>query len=103
MYRRNIVSRPDYIRVSYGEPHAARGRQMLTAHPELRALAGPTPTSAVWTLALVVAQLGLALWLGPMRWCGGLPCAYAVGPPIRHPPRAPSPPAHPYPGVRFAQ
>jgi len=70
--------------VSYGEPHAARGRQMLTAHPELRALAGPTPTSAVWTLALVVAQLGLALWLGPMRWYVWLPCAYVVGATIDH-------------------
>ena len=34
-----MVSDPDYIRVSYGEPHAARGRQMLAAHPELRSLA----------------------------------------------------------------
>ena len=78
------MSRPDYIRVSYGEPHAARGRQMLAAHPELRALAGPTPISAVWTLALVVAQLGLAFWLGPMRWYVWLPCAYVVGATIDH-------------------
>ena len=78
------MSRGDYIRVSYGEPHAARGRQMLAAHPELRALAGPTPTSAVWTLALVTVQCGFALWLGPTRWYVWLPVAYVAGATIDH-------------------
>jgi sphingolipid delta-4 desaturase len=78
------VSNPDYIRVAYGEPHAARGRQMLAAHPELRALAGPTPISAVWTVALVVIQCGLALRLGPMRWYVWLPIAYVIGATIDH-------------------
>ena len=35
---------PDFIRVDHVEPHAARGRQLLAAHPELRALAGTQPT-----------------------------------------------------------
>src|SRR2546426_8757637 len=42
----------DYIRVTYVEPHAARGRQILAAHPELRTLAGPMPWSALWTIVL---------------------------------------------------
>ena len=53
-----LLPSPDYIYVTYGEPHAARGRQMLAAHPELRALAGPFPASAAWTLVLVLAQCG---------------------------------------------
>jgi len=78
------MSSTDYIRVTYGEPHAARGRQMLAAHPELRGLAGPMPVSALWTLLLVSAQCGLALWLGPTRWFVWLPCAYVIGATIDH-------------------
>jgi sphingolipid 4-desaturase/C4-monooxygenase len=78
------VASLDYIRVTYGEPHARRGRQMLAAHPELRALAGPTPSSAAWTLALVVAQIGLALLLGGRRWFVWVPVAYLVGATIDH-------------------
>jgi sphingolipid delta-4 desaturase len=57
---------------------------MLAAHPELRALAGPLPRSAVWTLALVIAQCGLAVWLGPTHWYVWLPCAYVIGATIDH-------------------
>jgi sphingolipid delta-4 desaturase len=74
----------DYTRVSYSEPHAARGRRMLAAHPELRALAGPTPVSAAWTFGLVSLQCGLALWLGPLSWKIWLPVAYIVGATIDH-------------------
>jgi sphingolipid delta-4 desaturase len=74
----------DYIRVFHGEPHAGRGRELLAAHPELRALAGHNPLSAVWTVALVVAQLGLALLVGDRRWFVWLPCAYVAGATIDH-------------------
>lgn len=74
----------DFIRVSFVEPHAARGRQMLAAHPELRALMGPMPVSAAYTVALVATQLGLALWLGTRRWYVWLPVAYFVGATIDH-------------------
>ena len=57
---------------------------MLAAHPELRALAGPMPISAAWTLALVTVQCGLALWLGPTRWYVWLPVAYVAGATIDH-------------------
>jgi sphingolipid delta-4 desaturase len=78
------VSSLDYIRVSYSEPHAARGRQMLAAHPELRLLAGPLPTSAIWTAALVLVQFALALLVGGHSWMIWLPCAYLVGATIDH-------------------
>jgi sphingolipid delta-4 desaturase len=78
------VAALDYIHVTYGEPHAARGRQMLAAHPELRALAGPLPMSAVWTLGLVAAQCGLAVLVGDRRWYVWVPCAYLIGATIDH-------------------
>src|SRR5581483_650999 len=74
----------DYIRVSYGEPHAGRGRQLLAAHPELRALAGPARSSAVWVIVLVLAQLGTALAIGGRSWLIWVPCAYIVGATIDH-------------------
>jgi len=74
----------DFIRVQHPEPHAARGRQLLAAHPELRALAGPHPASACWTLLLVLIQCALAVWLAPSRWFVWLPVAYVVGATIDH-------------------
>jgi sphingolipid delta-4 desaturase len=74
----------DYIRVFYSDPHAGRGREVLAAHPELRALAGPNPLSAIWTVALVVAQFALALAVGRRGWIVWLPCAYIVGATIDH-------------------
>jgi sphingolipid 4-desaturase/C4-monooxygenase len=74
----------DYIRVFHGEPHAGRGRQLLTAHPELRALAGPAPTSAVWVFGLVSLQFALAFVLGDRSWKVWLPCAYLFGATIDH-------------------
>jgi sphingolipid delta-4 desaturase len=79
-----LLASPDYFYVTYGEPHAARGRQMLVAHPELRALAGPFPASVVWTLVLVLAQCGLALLVGSQRWFVWVPCAYVIGATIDH-------------------
>ena len=74
----------DYIRVTHGDPHAQRARQMLAAHPELRDLAGPTPSTAVWIVALVAVQLGLAFLLGHRSWMIWVPVAYLVGATIDH-------------------
>ncbi len=74
----------DYIRVEYAEPHAARGRRILAAHPELRALAGPRALSAVWIVALVTAQIAIAVALGSQSWHIWLPSAYVVGATIDH-------------------
>jgi sphingolipid delta-4 desaturase len=78
------LSSLDYIRVAHGEPHAERGRRMLAAHPELRRLAGYSPTTAIWIVCLVIAQIGLALLLGGRGWIWWLPCAYIVGATIDH-------------------
>jgi sphingolipid 4-desaturase/C4-monooxygenase len=73
-----------YIRVFHGEPHAGRGRQLLVAHPELRALAGPARSSGIWVLALVALQFGIAFAVGGRSWIVWLPCAYALGATIDH-------------------
>src|SRR6202140_2948788 len=57
---------------------------MLAAHPELRALAGPLPVSAVWTMVLVLTQCGLALIVGHRSWVIWVPCAYVIGATIDH-------------------
>ena len=57
---------------------------MLAAHPELRALAGPTPSTALWVLALVVVQMGLAVLVGHRSWMIWVPLAYFVGATIDH-------------------
>src|SRR5229473_6083243 len=79
-----VAEELDYIRVTYVEPHAARGRQMLSAHPELRTLAGPMPISAVWTVALVTTQFVVAFLVADRSWLIWLPCAYVLGATIDH-------------------
>src|SRR5262249_42836620 len=74
----------DYTSVTYPEPHAARSRQMLAAHPELRELAGPQPWSAFWTVTLVAAQLAVAALVGGRAWYIWLPVAYTIGATIDH-------------------
>src|SRR5205807_279640 len=59
-------------------------RRMLATHPELRALAGPYPLSALWTLVLVAAQLLLAIIVGHRRWMIWAPAAYVIGATIDH-------------------
>lgn len=74
----------DYIRVTHADPHVARGRQLLAAHPELRALAGPLPATAVCVVLLVVSQGALALLVGRQPWYVWLAAAYVVGATIDH-------------------
>jgi sphingolipid delta-4 desaturase len=78
------VASLDYIHVTRAEPHAQRARQMLVAHPELRELAGPSPSTALWVLALVTANIGLALLVGHRSWMIWVPVAYIAGATIDH-------------------
>ncbi len=78
------VPAADFIRVPYDDPHVARGRQLLSAHPELRSLAGPYPPSGLWILTLVVVQLSLSIALAGQPWYVWLPLAYIVGATIDH-------------------
>lgn len=79
-----ILPLSDYIRVRYAEPHLGRGREILAAHPELRALAGPMPSSGAWIVVIVAAQLALAFVLRDARWYVWLACAYVLGATFDH-------------------
>ncbi len=78
------VADADYIRVTDPDPHASRGRDVLAAHPELRALAGPLPASAIWVVFLVAAQFGIALIVAGRPWYVWAPAAYVLGATIDH-------------------
>ena len=78
------MARSEYYRVDYPEPHAARSRQLLAAHPELRTLFGPTPSTAFWIVALAALQLALSLLVADRPWWIWLPTAYIVGATIDH-------------------
>jgi sphingolipid delta-4 desaturase len=78
------MARADYIHVTRLQQHALRHREILRAHPEVRDLAGPSPSSAAWVAPLVGAQLALALALQSAAWWIWLPIAYIVGATIDH-------------------
>ena len=70
--------------VSYPHPHVERGRQILAAHPELRALAKPFPATALWVSVLVASQIALAMLVGHRPWYVWLAVAYIAGATIDH-------------------
>src|SRR6516225_996799 len=78
------MARADYIHVARVQHHTTRRRDILQTHPEVRDLAGPTPVTALWVIALVGAQLALSLLVGGTRWWIWLPTAYIVGATIDH-------------------
>jgi sphingolipid delta-4 desaturase len=78
------VARTDYIHVRRVQQHVTRRRAILEKHPEVRGLAGPQPSSALWIAALVTAQFAIALAIGASRWWMWLPAAYLIGATIDH-------------------
>ncbi|HYM25183.1 MAG TPA: fatty acid desaturase, partial [Vicinamibacterales bacterium] len=74
----------DYIRVATDDPHVARGRQLLAAHPELRDLAGPMVSSLAWILVCTSTQVAIAIALAGQPWYVWLAVAYIVGATIDH-------------------
>jgi len=70
---------PQFQRVDSPEPHRARTRLLLTRHPEVKQLCGPSPMSAGLIVAIVALQLGLAYLLkGQPLWLSFV-LAYLVG------------------------
>lgn len=61
------------------EPHVSRARAILKAHPEVRALVGPTPSTFLVLLALVSGQTALALSLQHASIWMLIFVAYTVG------------------------
>jgi sphingolipid 4-desaturase/C4-monooxygenase len=73
-----------FQRVVYPEPHRERTRALLGAHPEARDLCGHTPSSALFVVAIVAAQLAIAWLLRGGPWWLTLLVAYAVGAVANH-------------------
>jgi sphingolipid delta-4 desaturase len=64
------------------QPHPERTRAILKAHPEVRALFGRNPWTAVITLSVVALQTSLAYTMGGLGWSYwwlSLLVAYLVG------------------------
>lgn len=81
-----MLTSRDYIRTSEAEPHFQRTRKILTAHPEVRKLFGPCPTTALWTVAIVGTQFSLAILLSALQapWWAILAVAYTAGAVLAH-------------------
>ena len=66
-------------RVDYPDPHRARTRALLRAHPEIKKLLGPTWWTPALTVLLVAAHLGLAALVSALPWWVAPLAAFAVG------------------------
>ena len=65
--------------VDYPEPHRERTRRLLAAHPEARSLQGNTPSTALWVVLVVAAQLAAAWVLRDQPWWAALAAAWLAG------------------------
>jgi sphingolipid delta-4 desaturase len=68
-----------FLPASTEDPHRARARRLLAAHPELRELVGNTPSTALWIAAVVSLQVGTAVALQGHPWWTIMIAAYALG------------------------
>ncbi len=66
------------------EPHMARTKAIVQAHPEVRQWIGRNRWSFVGTLGLVAIQLLLAWWIADKPWWALLLLAYLVGAVANH-------------------
>ncbi|HEY3499226.1 MAG TPA: sphingolipid delta(4)-desaturase family protein [Polyangiaceae bacterium] len=61
------------------EPHAARRRELLAGHPEIKELYGPCPRTKYVCTALVAVQIGAAYALRDASWWWIVLVAYLFG------------------------
>lgn len=61
------------------EPHFARRKEILKAHPEVKELIGSDPKLKYITVALVITQLTIALTIHHLSWLPFLLVTYIVG------------------------
>lgn len=65
--------------VEYPEPHLARTRALLKAHPEVRSLFGQERSTALWVVAIVGLQIAVAVALRAQPWWALVLVAYGIG------------------------
>lgn len=72
----------DFFRMPGQDPHKARARAILAAHPEVRSLFGRNPWTAAITVGIVAAQTIVACYLGTLGlsyWWLAVLVAISVG------------------------
>lgn len=67
------------VLLSGPEPHAARRRSLLAAHPEVRALVGRNPGTAGWIVIVGAGQCALAAVAAMGPWWWAFVMAYGIG------------------------
>jgi len=70
--------------VTAPEPHRIRTRQIIKAHPEVKALMTRNPATFLIGLGCVLVQVGLAYLLRNQAWYWTIPVAYGVGAFLSH-------------------
>ncbi|MEY3052549.1 MAG: hypothetical protein RLY31_2334 [Bacteroidota bacterium] len=74
----------DYHWVDDREPHFLRRKEILRKYPEVTRLFGVNPRLKYWTVALVAAQLAIALFIGELHWFPYVLVSYFIGATIAH-------------------
>lgn len=74
----------DFLYTDAPQVHLAQRREVLRRHPEIRALAGPSPITAVVIALLVASQLALAWVASEIGWGWMILLAYVGGATISH-------------------
>ncbi len=73
------MEKPDFIRVTYPQPHLGRRKEILKKYPEVKKLFGPTPSTAIWTVGIVALQFSIAIALQNTAWWLVLLTAWGIG------------------------
>jgi sphingolipid 4-desaturase/C4-monooxygenase len=68
-----------FLPAGQAEPHAERARAILRQHPQVKRLLGPSAWTMVLTVALVVAQVSIALEIHRVPWWVMVLVAYTIG------------------------
>jgi sphingolipid delta-4 desaturase len=76
--------RDGYTLVTAPNPHIRRGRELVTAHPQVRAYFGPYPRSGLYIAGCVALQLLVAYLLRDAGWLWVIGWAYLFGAFVSH-------------------
>jgi sphingolipid delta-4 desaturase len=78
------MSKLDFVHTDAPQVHLAQRREVLSRHPEIRALAGAWSGTAAVILLLVASQFGLAWLASELGWGWMVLLAYLAGAPVSH-------------------
>lgn len=72
------------IHVDYPEPHLARTKEIIKAHPEVKTLFGTNPWSALCILLILASQILLASWSSTLGLGWVIALAWVFGAVLNH-------------------